>query len=241
MARDKLMKLAFSLLQGGVAYKHVRRFITELKDHVTDLEQEALNNGSDMENARAEAAVKLGDAEILAQEMLQRPELKSLGYRYPKIMLVAMPVILYFLTGILLVLLTIGVTELLTPDVLGNSDVIRAAPMSVVILMTLTKFMMMYGLPLLMSYLVLNYAINNQIKLKYYGLGLLILALLSSSVNVYLSWPDPANALEGSFSVSIDLIRVVFPPLFYLRLGACLLLVVCLKFFIEQKLQRALV
>ena len=69
------------LLRGGVAPKHVRRTIAELRDHHTDLFAEAFSRGCSVEDAEREASIRLGDEDSLAAEVLARPELRSWAHR----------------------------------------------------------------------------------------------------------------------------------------------------------------
>ena len=72
MARQQFLRLGLRLLEGGVAYRHVRRYVTELKDHYEDLKAESLARGSNADQAEAEAGSRLGDPERLAEEKLRQ-------------------------------------------------------------------------------------------------------------------------------------------------------------------------
>jgi len=240
MGKDNLIQLRNTLLQGGVAYKHVKRFIGELKDHSADLEREATNNGSDLLTAKGEANTRIGDPELLVQEMLQRPELKSYAARYPKtckIFAVVLPVFSYFLMNILLILAIIGIAELIGSGSTDNSELITTVPSIFVFILTIVKYFVLYITPLILIFTLIPYAVHNQLELKYYGLGILVMALLSSSVFVSLIWPDPINEIQGSINVSISIVRGDFPNEFFWRMLATLLVVFGCKNFMTQKMQ----
>ena len=74
-----------SLLESGVASRHVRRMLAELQDHLDDLRQEAIESGCDAVAADNMALRKIGDRQLLARKILERPELRTWAYRYPRI------------------------------------------------------------------------------------------------------------------------------------------------------------
>ena len=235
MARQQFLRLGLRLLEGGVAYRHVRRYVTELKDHYEDLKAESLARGSNADQAEAEAGSRLVDTDLLAEEMLQRQELKSYGRRYPKVLMIGGPVLLQVCLLIASTFSSIGIVQFVDPAFISyNPDVaVVGFPGLTVLLLMAIRFFMMYLLPLLIVAAVVSYATRNRIALKYYGSGLLIACLLGCSIYTNLQWPDPVNNIEGSLSVSLALVRLVFPPDYLLRLGSCLLLAwVCRKYML---------
>src|SRR5215467_3796223 len=63
------------LLRGGIAPRHVRRYIAELEDHLNELRAQ--------EDTEAAALARLGTAEGLAKPMLDRREFRSWTARAP--------------------------------------------------------------------------------------------------------------------------------------------------------------
>lgn len=240
MGKDNLIQMKNTLLQGGVAYKHVRRFIAELKDHSLDLEHEATINGSDARAAKGEASSRIGDPELLVQEMLQRPELKSYVARYPricKVLAVVMPVIFYLFINVLLILMIVGIAKLVGSGSIANTEAITPVPDLVIFIITMLKYVVLYVTPIILIFIVVSYAVHNQMDPKYYGLGVLLMVVLSSSVFVNLIWPDPINEIQGSINVSINIVNGIFPPEFFIRIAAALLLVFGCKKLKTQKMQ----
>lgn len=76
-------RLSERLLSGGIAPRHVRRYVRELSDHFDDLVREEKENGAGRELAQTRALSRLGSEDDLAQAMLSRPELRSLTARFP--------------------------------------------------------------------------------------------------------------------------------------------------------------
>lgn len=240
MDKYQLLRLSQTLLNGGVAFKHVRRFIAELKDHYEDLKAESLSKGCSTDQASAEAASKLGDQDLLVEQMLQQAALKSYGMRYPLTLMVLGPIILQMAMLVALVLLIIGFVQVFDPEFISyNSDKeIVGLPALAIAILSAVRLFMMYLLPLLIVFVVVVYATRNQIAFKYYSSGLLIACLLGCSVCINLQWPDPANNIEGSLSISLALARLIFPPDYLSRLGSCLLLAWGIRSYIQFRMHR---
>ena len=83
MSSPTFDSLREKLLRAGIAPRHVHRYTRELRDHHEGLVAEEIQNGKSEPEANASAALRLGDEETLAAELLKRPELKSLATRFP--------------------------------------------------------------------------------------------------------------------------------------------------------------
>jgi hypothetical protein len=81
------------LLRGGVAPRHVRRYLTELSEHLADLIAEEERAGRSPAEAEAVARQRLGRVEDLARTMIVRPELRSWTARAPWAVLGAGPLL----------------------------------------------------------------------------------------------------------------------------------------------------
>lgn len=81
------------LLRAGVAPRHVRRYLTELREHCADLTAEEMRAGRNRNEAEASALERLGSVEDLARTMIARPELRSWTARAPWAVLGAGPVL----------------------------------------------------------------------------------------------------------------------------------------------------
>jgi hypothetical protein len=83
MPQPRFDELRERLLRAGIAPRHVRRYIGELRDHFDDLVREETAQGSSRDAAELSARARLGRENDLAEVMLERPELRSLTARYP--------------------------------------------------------------------------------------------------------------------------------------------------------------
>ncbi|MFQ5549056.1 MAG: hypothetical protein ACE5FV_12245 [Woeseia sp.] len=79
------------LLRSGVSPRHVVRAVSELSDHLEDLECEAAGHGLDGAAARSQASERIGAIESITQQYLSRPELKCWLFRHPQIARLILP------------------------------------------------------------------------------------------------------------------------------------------------------
>jgi hypothetical protein len=73
--------LAETLLKGGIAPRHVRRYLAELREHLEDLTAEQHAAGYDGEDAVCRARARLGSDDELAAAMLEQKQFRSLAAR----------------------------------------------------------------------------------------------------------------------------------------------------------------
>ncbi|HEX4104819.1 MAG TPA: hypothetical protein VHX92_01180, partial [Rhizomicrobium sp.] len=83
MPQPRFERLSERLLAAGIAPRHVRRYVRELRDHFDDVMREEKAGGASRELAETRALSRLGNDEDLAQAMLSKPELRSLTARFP--------------------------------------------------------------------------------------------------------------------------------------------------------------
>lgn len=102
------------LLCGGIAPRHARRYVAELRDHFDDLVDDEVRGGATRAAAKAEAQRRLGSEDDLARVMLERPELHALAKRYPWAVFGFGPVVLLAVGLAAAVLLEAGVLTLIS-------------------------------------------------------------------------------------------------------------------------------
>jgi hypothetical protein len=71
------------LLKGGVAPRHVRRYIAELSEHLDDLTAQQREAGFDAGDAAIRARARLGSDAELAEAMLHQKQFRSITARAP--------------------------------------------------------------------------------------------------------------------------------------------------------------
>src|SRR5258705_6242599 len=91
-----------TLLKGGFAPRHVRRYVRELDEHLDDLTAQQRASGYDGEDAALRARARLGDDAELAQAMLEQPGMRSWATRLPWLVFLLLPPILTAVIGLVL-------------------------------------------------------------------------------------------------------------------------------------------
>ena len=71
------------LLRAGVAPRHVRRYLNELSDHLTDLRAEEERAGRSRAEAESAALARLGGMESLAKAMIEQRQFRAWSARAP--------------------------------------------------------------------------------------------------------------------------------------------------------------
>ena len=84
-------ELERELLRCGIAPRHVRRTVSELRDHLDDLVAAELETGVDGERARRYAEQQLGDLRQVAIALQACPELRAWPHRFPQLAVVVYP------------------------------------------------------------------------------------------------------------------------------------------------------
>src|SRR4051794_18836479 len=102
-------RLRERLLTAGVSPRHVRRYMAELSDHITDLEADAEASGHPA--PREGALERLGRPEDLARAMIDRPELKAWTARAPWAVFLVGPPLLLATIDLISILFVIGIVK----------------------------------------------------------------------------------------------------------------------------------
>lgn len=79
------------LLRGGIAPRHVRRYLRELSEHLADLTQTQAEASHDGETAASRARARLGSDAELADAMLRRRDFRSISARFPWLVFGVLP------------------------------------------------------------------------------------------------------------------------------------------------------
>ncbi len=115
---DAFTALEDRLLKGGIAPRHVRRYLRELADHLADLTDAQIAAGHDGDTAAARARAALGPDDELAHAMLGQKRFRSVSARFPLLVFslapplvmaigTAVPVLLIALLGKLAIALSL--------------------------------------------------------------------------------------------------------------------------------------
>jgi hypothetical protein len=87
LPKELRAELRDRLLRAGIAPRHIRRYLTELHDHLTDLRAEenltSLPTAESQAQTEAAALARLGSIDTLADAMTRQPHLRSFSARAP--------------------------------------------------------------------------------------------------------------------------------------------------------------
>ena len=92
-----------TLLVGGIAPRHVRRYLRELSEHLDDLTAQQRVAGYDGEDAAIRARARLGGDEELAAAMLAQKQFRSWAARAPWAVFLFLPPVAAMAFGALLI------------------------------------------------------------------------------------------------------------------------------------------
>lgn len=111
------------LLRGGIAPRHVRRYLRELTEHLADLTAAQRAAGFDDDDAQARARAALGPDAELADAMLQSRDFRSITARFPWLVFGVAPPLAAILGFVLWVLMMVALgvkTGAIQPDHRGT-------------------------------------------------------------------------------------------------------------------------
>lgn len=192
MQPQQLDSLGERLLRSGIAPRHVRRYLRELRDHYDDAVRNELKKGVSQAAAEETAAIRLGEPERLIQSALARPELQSRLARYPGLAFGAGPVLLW---------VVLFVSVLLVSDELASST---------------DNTWVMYGatvflvriLPVVLALGVLVFAYRQRLPLLWPIVGVAVVAIFTGTLNIAFS---PAQTVaESSLGIDSSLLPFFF-------------------------------
>lgn len=188
--------LAERLLREGVAHRHVRRYIAELRDHAEDAARAEMRRGLNAQDAEAAAFLRLGTLDDLARGMTARGELRAMSARFPKFWGGGLPVLVWIgilvasgfvLAGIVSVLRARG----LAPN--GGSPFLATlqAPAEAVI-MVITR-----ALPVVLGGAALIMALRQRTAMLWPLIGAGVLAATAAAVHATVRFSTTPGTLSS--------------------------------------------
>jgi hypothetical protein len=194
------------LVREGVAPKHVRRTIAELRDHHTDLFAEAFARGCSVEDAEREASTRLGDEDFLAAEVLARPELRTWAYRWPWIAYGVTPTLLLVLAFVALLLL-LGLSHVARTDQ-GTFSARWGSPAAVWSVFGAMRLFYSVGLPVVLAGACCFVAGQRGVASRWPLMGVVIASVVGAALHFNIVWP---HGPEANGALSLQLTVPPFP------------------------------
>jgi hypothetical protein len=165
-----------TLLREGVAPRHVRRYLVELRDHLADLTARERASGHDAKDAAIRARAALGDDQTLSRAMLERPGSRSLCARAPWAVFGLLPPLAAVAASLLVMGLPLAIARihpLVTHGPAPAPDWFRALTDLIVNLVN-------YGLGLLIAIPFIVIALRQRMGLAWPLAGITLVAIFAS-------------------------------------------------------------
>jgi hypothetical protein len=201
MPQPRFDELQDRLLRAGIAPRHVRRTIGELRDHFDDLVREEMANGSSKTMAEVNALSRLGSESELAEEMLRRPQLRSLTARYPWAVFGLGPVVL-LVAAFAVTIVSEGLVFTLVSQVYKNPQHVR--PDGMIALVAVWNALPMFVAPLAIAAFLYVIGRRQRIAQSWLVAGVIIACVLGAFQK--LTWTD--NGYHGELMLGSG----ILPP-----------------------------
>ncbi len=180
--------LAERLLRAGVAPRHVRRTIGELRDHFDDLVHEGIAGGLPGPAAEDAARTRIGSDDTLAAEILARPELRSIAARHPLAVFGLGPVLMLVGFIALAVVLEAGILELHLAFVRVTGTLRPPPPEWLRLLVATLNGIATYGAPLLIAGGIFLLGVRQRTAPAWMLAGAAIVCILGGFHAVTMTW-----------------------------------------------------
>ncbi len=211
-----LARLAQRLLRAGVAPRHVRRSVEELRAHRADLLAQLSADGLDAAEAGRVVDARLGSADAFYAATIARPELLALPWRRPGLVFGVLPVVAFVLLILCCILLTVGVAQLAEPVYKTRGFV----PVAFRVTGELMRLTILWGVPLAVAALCALVAVRCRLRPWWPAFGMLFVALLGAGTTMRVTWAsegargmlEAGYGFPGTFIRSLAVIAVVLLP-----------------------------
>lgn len=192
--------LSERLLRAGIPPRHVKRYVTELREHLADLEAEASASGLDARESRRQALARLGSEAELAQAMIDKTP-RSLAARAPWLMLALVPV--------LLLVIVIRVTNLSMMHLLAPLSTLAPAqiPGGYASLIATVSFISTWLVGPLLAAGCVAAALRQRLSSRWLWVGLALIAVVSGFMGFHMHVFGTDGAAGG---VRFSAVRVVY-------------------------------
>ncbi len=186
------------LLRGGVAARHVTRYLTELTEHLEDLIAEGDRAGLDREAAERSALSRLGNTDNLARTMIARKELRAWSHRAPWVVFFLGPLASLVAINLASLLLFIVIVEYFGS---GSAHVPMLVPSWFRGLYAAITEFDMFLLPLTVGWAISYLAVRQRMEPLWPIVGLVVIAVFCGLQTYDIQWSSAPNGLNG-FGVS---------------------------------------
>lgn len=201
MNRLPLDEVQEQLLREGIPPRQVRRYITELREHLTDLERRERSTGLGDSEAEARARAILGTDTQLVQAMLERSPPRSLAAKAPWAVFGVVPLVLLFVSVALLARIAMAFLFPYSASAVDIPDNIRTLGSTLAFIGSHVP-----GPALAVACIVI--ALRQRLSSRWIWIGLALIALASAVLGLDIQFPTPGTGVTGGMRGSA--VRLVY-------------------------------
>lgn len=191
-------EMKYELLRCGVKTKYITRTLSELKCHYADLKQQGINEGLTEQEADNRAKARIGDERTLLTEILSKPELRSVIWRFPRSVFAIGPSVAVISYNLITLVLAIGFA----------TSTVWSEGFSPGMQISLWQKLLVNGVLLFNCYLLtpmvaivtVILARQRNMDILWPALGVVVLAIIGSGWAYTIAWPD--NTMVGNLSIN---------------------------------------
>jgi len=202
-------RLEDRLLRGGIAPRHVRGLLNELRAHFDDAVRDELAKGRDQVSAEQTARQRLGNEDSVVQSALAQPELRSIVARFPRVIFGIGPILLWIGTAILLIAALAG-----TFDALRALSLISPIPQPEPLWLTTPTKIAIFSyeciLPPLIGAAMIIVAVRQRLSLRWPVTGAALISLLAGTTDITVRFSTRVGE-PGELSIANSMIGLVEP------------------------------
>ena len=177
------------LLRAGVAPRHVRRYLTELADHLADLRAEEERAGRSRADAESAALRRLGGIDDLARAMTEQRQFQSWCVRAPWAMFSLAPLLLLAVAWCVALLILWSGWKIFLPG--ADTPFVRIDGSTITDGLAIMYFQfgrsLYFGAPILVGWGIGLIAARQRLKAIWPLLGLILIALIGGTAQVHAS------------------------------------------------------
>lgn len=208
MSQRRFDQLRERLLRAGIAPRHVRRYVAELRDHFDDLLREETAKGLARNTAEDAAYARIGSDDALAAVMLARPGLRSYTARHPWAVFGLGSVLMLAVIVVAAILMEVGFLFLHVVLVRHSANDHPPAPEWLKLSVTVWNWLVMYVAPLAAAALLSIVGIKQRMGSAWIVTALAIICVLGGFHEIVAKFSDvPGRPSELSA-------RLAFAPPF---------------------------
>jgi len=202
-------RLEDRLLRGGIAPRHVRGLVSELRAHFHDAVHDEMAKGRDRALAEQAARQRLGNEDSVVQSALAQPELRSLAARFPRFIFGSGPILLWIGAAVLSIAALVG-----TFDALRALGLISPIPQPEPLWLTGPTEMAIFFyeciLPPLIGAAMIIVAVRQRLSLRWPVTGVALISLLAGTTDITVRFSTRVGE-PGQLSVANSMIGLVEP------------------------------